>query len=62
MLFLNADVKNIEQEVEAVKSGKYIYIFISPKLASALDIYPLLQDPDFKRQLALIIVDEAYLI
>ena len=52
----------MEQEVEATKSNKYIYIFISPELTSALDIHPLLQDPNFKRQLALIIINKAHLI
>ena len=42
MFFLNTNIKNIEQEVEVVKSGKYIYIFISLKLASILDVCPLL--------------------
>ena len=62
MFFLNANIKNTEQEVEAVKSSKYTHIFISPKLASTLDVHPLLQDPDFKRQLALIVVNKAYFI
>ena len=41
MLFLNTNIKNIEQEVEAIKSGKYTHIFISPKLISTLDVHLL---------------------
>ena len=34
MLFLNANIKDKDQAIETVKTGKYIYIFISPELAS----------------------------
>ena len=32
--FSNADIKNKEQAIKTVKTGKYTYIFTSPKLAS----------------------------
>jgi len=61
-LFLNADIKNREQAIETTKTGKYTHIFTSPELASTLSFCSLLQDLSFKKQLALVVVDEAHLI
>lgn len=49
MLFLNVNIKNREQAIKTIKTGKYIYIFTSPELASMESFYSLLQDPNFKK-------------
>ena len=36
VLLLNANVKNIDKALENARAGLYIYIFISPELASIL--------------------------
>ena len=58
-LFLNTDVKNREQVIKTAKTGDYI---TSPELASSPSFRSLLQEPSFKKQLALVVVDEAHLI
>ena len=45
-----------------VIKGKYIYIFLSPKLVNLEALYPLFTNPKFKKLLAMIIVNKAYLI
>ena len=42
--------------------GKYIYIFLSLKLVNLEALYPLLINPKFKKLLAIIIINKAYLI
>ena len=42
--------------------GKYIHIFLSPKLANLKVLYPLFTNPQFKKHLAIIIVNKAYFI
>ena len=42
--------------------GKYIYIFLSPKLVNLKAFYPLFTDPKFKKLLAIIIINKAYLV
>ena len=42
--------------------GKYIYIFLSPKLVNLEALYPLFTNPKFKKLLAIIIVDKTHLI
>ena len=42
--------------------NKYIYIFISLKLINLEALYPLFTNPRFKKKLALIIINKAYLI
>ena len=45
-----------------VIKGKYIYIFLSPKLVNSEALYPLLTNPKFKKLLAIIVINKAYLI
>ena len=45
-----------------VIKGKYIHIFLSPKLVNLEAFYPLFTNPKFKKLLAIIIIDKAYLI
>ena len=42
--------------------GKYIYIFLSPKLVNLKAFYPLFTNPKFKKLLAIIVVDKAHFI
>ena len=49
-------------QIKRLRAGLYTYIFISPKLASTPSFYNLLKDPKFKKQLALVIINKAYLI
>ena len=42
--------------------GKYIYIFLSPKLVNLEAFYPLFTDLKFKKLLAIIIINKAYFI
>ena len=42
--------------------GKYIYIFLSPKLVNLEALYPLITNPKFKKLLAMIIINKAHLI
>ena len=52
----------MDKILKNIKAGLYTYIFISPKLASILSFRSLLKDPKFKKRLALVIIDKAYLI
>ena len=61
-LFLNSDIPNTDQKIKIVIKGKYIYIFLSPKLVNLEIFYPLFINPKFKKLLAIIIVNKAYLI
>ena len=45
-----------------VIKGKYIYIFLSPKLVNLEAFYPLFTNPKFKKLLAIIVVDKAYFV
>ena len=45
-----------------VIKGKYIYIFLSPKLANSEVLHPLFTNPQFKKHLAMIVVNKAYFI
>src|SRR6266567_5501604 len=45
-----------------VIKGKYIYIFLSPELVNSEALYPLFTNPKFKKLLAIIIINKAYLI
>ena len=41
---------------------KYIYIFLSPKLANLEIFYFIFTNPQFKKYLAIIVVNKAYFI
>ena len=45
-----------------VIKGKYIYIFLSPKLVNLEAFYFLFTNPKFKKLLAIIIVDKTHLV
>ena len=45
-----------------VIKGKYIYIFLSPKLVNLKALYPLFTNFKFKKLLAMIIINKAHLI
>ena len=45
-----------------VIKGKYIYIFLSPKLVNLETLYPLFTNPKFKKLLAMIIINKAYFV
>ena len=45
-----------------VIKGKYIYIFLSLELVNSEVLYPLFTDPKFKKFLAMIVIDKAYLV
>ena len=61
-LFLNNNIPNIDQKIKIVIKGKYIYIFLSLELVNLEALYPLFTDPKFKKLLAIIGVDKAYLV
>lgn len=61
-LLLNADVKDMDKALENTRAGLYTHIFISPELASTPSFRNLLKDPEFKKRLALVVVDEAHLV
>ena len=61
-LFLNSDILNKDKKIEIVIKGKYIYIFLSLKLANLEVLYPLFTNPQFKKHLAMIVVNKAYFI
>ena len=42
--------------------GKYTHIFLSPELANSEALHPLFTNPQFKKHLAMIVVDEAHLV
>ena len=52
----------MDKELERVKDSVYTHIFISPELASTSSFRDVLKDPNFKKRLALVIIDEAHLI
>ena len=52
----------MDKALKNARAGLYTHIFISPKLASILSFRNLLKDPKFKKQLALVIVNKAYLV
>ena len=62
LLFLNNDIPNIDQKIKIVIKGKYIYIFLSPKLVNLEALYPFFTNPKFKKLLAIIVVNKAYFI
>ena len=62
LLFLNSDIRNINKKIKIVIEGKYIYIFLSPKLANLEALCFLLINPQFKKYLAIIVVNKVYLI
>ena len=62
VLFLNSDILNKNEKLKKAIQDKYIYIFTSPELVNLEALYPLLTNPGFKKKLALIIIDKAYLI
>ena len=61
-LFLNSNILNKNKKLKKVIQGKYIYIFTSPELINLEVFYSLLTNPGFKKKLALIIINKAYLI
>ena len=61
-LFLNSNIPNIDQKIKIVIKGKYIYIFLSSKLVNLKAFYPFFTNPKFKKLLAIIIINKAYLI
>ena len=61
-LFLNGNIPNIDQKIKIAIKGKYIYIFLSPKLVNSEALHPLFTNPKFKKLLAIIIINKAYLI
>jgi len=61
-LLLNADVKDIDKAIKNARAGLYTHIFISPKLTSIPNFRSLLKDPKFKKRLALVIINKAYLV
>ena len=61
-LFLNSNIPNIDQKIKMAIKGKYIYIFLSPELVNLKALYPLFTNPKFKKLLAIIVVDKAYLV
>ena len=62
LLFLNSNIPDMNKKIKIVIKGKYIYIFLSPKLANLEVLYPLLINPQFKKYLAIIVVNKAYFI
>ena len=62
MLLLNANIKDMDKALENAKASLYIHIFISPKLASILFFQDLLKDFEFKKRLALVIINKAHLV
>ena len=44
-LFLNSDIPNINKKIKMAIKGKYIYIFLSLKLANLKVFYFLLINP-----------------
>ena len=61
-LFLNSNIPNKDKKIKIVIEGKYTYIFLSPKLANSEVLHPLFTNPQFKKHLAIIIVNKAHLI
>ncbi len=61
-MFLNINIKDINKAFKDARAGLYTYIFISLELANTLDFCFLFKDPEFKKQLALIIVNKIYLV
>ena len=44
-LFLNSDIPNKDKKIEMAIEGKYIYIFLSPKLANLEALYLFFTNP-----------------
>ena len=61
-LFLNSNIPNMDQKIKIVIKGKYIYIFLSPKLVNLEALYPLFINFKFKKLLAIIVVNKAHFI
>ena len=61
-LFLNSNIPNIDQKIKMAIKGKYIYIFLSPKLVNLKALYPLFINPKFKKLLAIIIINKTHLV
>ena len=61
-LFLNSNIPNKDKKIEMAIKGKYIYIFLNPKLANLEILYPLFTNPQFKKHLAIIIINKTHLI
>ena len=61
-LFLNSNIPNIDQKIKIIIKGKYIYIFLNPKLVNLEALYPLFINPKFKKLLAIVIINKAYLV
>ena len=61
-LFLNSNIPDINKKIKILIKGKYIYIFLNPKLVNLKVFYPLFTNPQFKKYLVIIIVDKAYFI
>ena len=62
MLLLNADVKDMDTTIKHARAGLYTHIFISFKLASTPIFCSLLKDPEFKKQLALVIINKTHFV
>ena len=61
-LFLNSDIPDMNKKIKMAIEGKYTHIFLSPELANSEALHPLLTNPQFKKHLAMIVVDEAHLV
>ena len=61
-MFFNSDILNKDKKLKKAIQGKYIYIFTSPELVNLEALYSLFTNPRFKKNLALIIINKAYLI
>lgn len=61
-LFLNADVKERARRLEEARAGVFSHIFLSPEFAVSDIFRPVITDSDFKKKLALVVIDEAHLV
>ena len=52
----------MDKALKNIKAGLYTHIFISLELTSILNFRSLLKKPKFKKQLALVIINKAYLV
>ena len=59
--FLNADTIS-NKLLKKVEDAKYTYLLMSSELAVSKRLYKIILELKFKNQLALVVVDEAYLV
>jgi hypothetical protein len=58
-LVFDADIKDESKEIELAKNGNYTHILVIPLLAGTSTFCNMIKDSEFRKHLAMVVVDES---